>query len=53
MVDISLSNIQQTTRPFDYTTFVQEVLTVHGNELWLFMDQGIPPTIFINVAHLT
>ena len=25
-------------------TFVWEVLTVHGNELWLFTGQGIPPT---------
>ena len=26
---------------------------MYGNELALFMDQGIPPTLTIYVAHLT
>ena len=38
---------------FDCTTFVWEVLSVHGNELRLFIGQGIPPTLTIVVAHLT
>ncbi len=52
-MDIRLSNIQQTTNPFDCTTFVWEILTVHGNKLRLFMGQDIPITLTIYVAHLT
>ena len=36
-------------QPFDYTTFVWEALTVHGNELCLFMDQDIPHTLIVAV----
>ncbi len=30
-----------------------EVLTVHGNELRLFLGQGSPPTLTIDVTRLT
>ena len=40
--DIRLSNIHQTTNPLWCTTFVWEVLTVHGNELRLFWAKAFP-----------
>ena len=40
-------------RNIDCTTFVWEVLTMHGNELQQFMGQGIPLSFTIYVAHLT
>ena len=38
---------------YDYTNFVWEVLTLHGNELRLFLDPGIPPSLTIHVGHLS
>ena len=40
-MDFRLSNIQQITSPL--IAKVWKVLTVHGNALRLFIDQGIPP----------
>ena len=35
---------------FDCTTFVWEVLTIHGNKFRIFMGQGIPPTLIVHVV---
>ena len=40
-------------QPLYCAIFIWESLTVHGNELRLFMGQGISPTLTIYVAHLT